>query len=113
MIMRYGECTNNEYFRNIEAEDMSYGEELMTEMWINEQCWYQENVDRINKGIWIKKTGEKIHITTMDNSYINNCINMLKRKKTDSEISELWIARFEKELAFRQYIKNIINGTLD
>ena len=108
MIMRYGECLN--------GMEPSYGEEWMTETLINREIWYQRNMDLLNSGIWTQKDGTKISISKMTNSHMQNCINMLKRKldkNTENEFTELWINRFEKELEFRQYVKNIAMGVFD
>lgn len=108
MIMRYGECAN--------GMEMSYGEEAMIDMMIDEEIWYQKNMDRLNSGIWTQKDGTKISISKMTNSHMQNCINMLKRKianNTGNEFTELWINKFEKELEFRQYVKNIARGIFE
>lgn len=114
MIMKYGECANNDF--GIIDNDMSYGAELLEESRIDYEIWYDRNISNINNGIWIQKNGSKIKIQEMKNTHIQNCINMLKRrleKDISNEFAELWIIRFEKELEFRQYIKNIMNGVLD
>ena len=95
---------------------MSYGRELAEEMWIDYDIWFSENMSQINKGIWTKRDGETISIYKMTNSHIQNCINMLNKQisnGTDNEFTDLWVNRFKKELEFRQYIKDIINGNLD
>lgn len=114
MIIRYGECANNDC--GIINDESSYGEEYRIEKEVNYYLWRNEFENRLEKGEWTQKNGEKINITEMANSHIKNCINMLNRyieKGNNNEFTELWINKFKKELAFRQYIKNIISGTLD
>lgn len=116
MIMRYGECANNDYGIIDIDNELSYGEEYRIDEEINYYLWHNKLEDQLEKGEWVQKTGETINITEMTNSHIKNCINMLNRyieKGSSNEFTKLWIDKFEKELAFRQYIKNIINGTLD
>lgn len=119
MIIKYGECLNDDWgimYAKACDNEMSYGEEARIDAWIDEQIWQDRIHNQIEKGIWIQKNGEEIHITNMTNSHIQNCINMLNRKlekNSNNEYAELWIHRFKKELAFRTYIKNIAMGVFE
>ena len=116
MIMKYGECMNNDSWGFGYDEGLSYGEEAQIASWVEEQVYYDNITSQIDKGIWTQKNGEQINITEMTTSHIQNCINMLNRKlekNAYNEFEELWVHRFKKELAFRNYIKNIMSGVLD
>lgn len=52
-----------------------------------------------SKNIWTTKEGKKISVNEMDESYILNCINMLKRNH--SPFADLYISMFQKELKKR------------
>ena len=92
---------------------MSYGEELMLEMLINEEAKDAERRSDICRlygalgaKVWIAADGTTISIRKMDSRHIRNCIAMLKRKlprysEGFDEIARRYITLFESELQTR------------
>ena len=58
-----------------------------------------------NKDEWVNKQGETIAITEMGDSYLQNCINMIKRQDDPSKAAfgfgGVWLPKLEKELERR------------
>ena len=90
---------------------MSMGEEARTLQTMREELEYEYEVGCIRRGEWKQRDGTIIDIMDMTERHIRNCIRMLKNSEFD--IAALWIERFEKELRFRQYIRDIMDGRLD
>lgn len=80
-------------------EGLSLGEEMM----IGECALYYSqlahNENLAKNGIWINKSGESIKICDMSNSYIQNCINWIR--KNEETLLDCYIPIFELELKRR------------
>ena len=72
--------------------------ELEQSQEVFELIWARAEIES-SKNIWTTKDGKKININKMDESYILNCINMLKRNH--SPFANLYIPMFQKELEKR------------
>lgn len=83
---------------------MSYGRELVEDMSIDIELWYEEENRRIGDGIWQQKDGKEIRVKDMESSHIENCIRMLQRQIKEygiDDIKEGWIETFQRELKKR------------
>lgn len=89
---------------------MSYGEELLEEIHIEDAIHYAVNEKNIAEGIWTMRDGNQINIKDMSRQHLRNTINMLKRG--NSPFAEAWITRMTEELEFREYIDMIVAGEL-
>lgn len=104
---------------------MSYGEEIMTEMLIQEILNEQEYGEYINRlwgavkaKVWINAQNESVKISKMDVRYIHNCMAMLKRKLPHyddwlGDIARSYITEFEPELRNRYPPKDATEGFFD
>ena len=81
--------------------------------WLADQADYEnrfENyVRNVVAGWWKCKDGSVVNVEDMETSHIQNCIKMLKTKKT----GKIWIERFEKELERRENFKRDLRRYLE
>lgn len=103
-IIKCGESLNEETFFD------GLGNEMAEEMAINAAIYKADKKAKRDAGIWTMRDGTEIKVKDMGEDHIKNTIRMLKRR--ESEWAESWIAVFEKELEFRQYIRRIASGEL-
>ena len=89
---------------------MSYGAELLEEIYIADAIRYEENEKNIAEGIWTMRDGNQINIKDMSRKHLRNTISMLERGT--SPFADGWIARMTAELEFREYIDKIVAGEL-
>lgn len=104
---------------------MSYGEDLMIEMLINEAVEGEERRNdmcrlygALGAKTWISSNGTTISIRKMDDRHIRNCIAMLQRNlpfydECFEGIAQKYIALFEKELQTRYPPKDASEGFFD
>ena len=78
---------------------MSYGEEIATEMMIEQEVAYQQHLNRLMKSLWTMEDGTVISVHDMEHQHIINCINMLHGR--DDDLAKMWIERFREELVDR------------
>lgn len=89
---------------------MSYGEELLEEIYVADAIHYAVNEKNISEGIWTMRDGNQINIKDMSRQHLRNTIAMLERG--DSPFADEWIIRMTAELNFREYIDKIVAGEL-
>lgn len=101
---------------------MSYGEDLMIEMLINEAAEREERRNdmcrlygALGAKTWISANGTTISIRKMDDRHIRNCIAMLQRNLPFYDerlggIAQKYIALFENELQTRYPPKDASEG---
>ena len=104
---------------------VSYGEDLMIEMLINEAVEGEERRNdmcrlygALGAKTWISANGTTISIRKMDDRHIRNCIAMLQRNlpfydECFEGIAQKYIALFEKELQTRYPPKDASEGFFD
>lgn len=104
---------------------MSYGEELMVEMLIQEEIWRQDYENHINQlwgavkaKVWVTADNTSISIPRMGDRHIRNCIAMLERKLPDYEdeladIARSYISLFNSELQIRYPPQDATEGFSD
>lgn len=83
---------------------MSYADDWLSDMAVNDAIWYEEAYRRIGDGIWTKKDGTEIRVKDMESSHIENCIRMLQRQIKEygiDDIKEGWLFCFRTELKER------------
>lgn len=67
----------------------------------------------MSKEYWTTQSGETLRIRDMKTSHIKNCIKAIQRGDIIGTETDEYVAEFEEELAFREYIKKIIGGEFD
>ncbi len=104
---------------------MSYGEELMLEMLIQnalEEQKYGETVNRlwgaVSAKVWITAENQTVKISNMSDRHVRNCISLLKRKLPEyddwfCDIARNYLALFAAELQRRYPQKDATEGFYD
>lgn len=85
---------------------MSLGEDYLADHSYEVQDARERIRQEQKQGIWTQKDGTQISVRDMTRDHIENAIAMLKKGGMGSTG---WIDVFEKELAFRDYIRKCAN----
>jgi|LGOV01.1.fsa_nt_gb hypothetical protein len=78
---------------------MSYGREVLEEMWIEELVEEQFIEKLLKNKEWQIKSGEILKIKDMETSHITNCINLIV--KSEYKWRERFLNNLKKELEER------------
>ena len=90
---------------------MGIGREIEEELDIDREIRKKSIQRQIQNGSWVMRNGDQINIREMTDSHIRNCIKMLLGK--GSWTADAWVQRFNEELNFRRYIRDIVSGELE
>ena len=85
---------------------MSLGEDYLADYSYEIQDARERIRQEQKQGIWTQKDGTKISVRDMSRGHIKNTIAMLRKGGMGSTG---WIDVFEKELAFRDYVRKCAN----
>ena len=80
------------------SDDMEIGVALLEEKMENEES-------NLNKGIWVTRYKEKIHISEMSSGHIVNIIMGIKNKRIsfyNKPLNKEWVKKLRKELWKRE-----------